>query len=595
MENHEKVKILCPDCNNTLKINEEVICNNCHKIFSHKKNIIKLFGSNKNPNKYSEEDEFLLDKINKLGYEDAIKIFIKKFPQHKTQLINPEFNQSADHIFYCLNEKNKRCLILENKFGNTVETISHIFDQVISQNSKIEHLEIQSKRFKNKKNITLVNSGFKKLNFSDNYFDLILIENIEKMNDDEQIFLLFKEIFRILTPEGCLVFNNTKSHDQMNQILKKSNFKIKQYWSMQKNQYPSFSGKIDDHIALRWYMNNVSNFLTSQKISLQKKIMLWTMKNNLKQTTTIFKKKFVPTRIFCCYKNNFSTSLLDLIEKETNYNNFVIQSRPKKIKIIVLDNKGIPRKIVNFNRFGYKFPSKITTAYRKFPKMNDPKERIWIENWYEGESINPEKIEHVEAAIEWLIKFQKDTKQNSMDINKLHKEIDEIKINVEKSQSLNFPDCFKWIENYKNYIEKNNFHYTAIHGDYWIDNILINEKLTKISVIDWEKYEKKWTPFYDFMFFFIRLMTKTKTSSLDTEKFENFLDIKSEKSKMISSLKKKIDLHFDCNFDFLILLRMFIIKRILEPPYGSSIINKSDSDKQLKMLELLSEKQELFI
>ena len=124
---------------------------------------------------------------------------------------------------------------------------------------------------------------------------------------------------------------------------------------------------------------------------------------------------------------------------------------------------------------------------------------------------------------------------------------------------------------------------------------MINEKLTKISVIDWEKYEKKWTPFYDFMFFFIRIMTKTKTSSLDTEKVENFLDIKSEKSKMISSLKKKIDLHFDCNFDFLILLRMFIIKRILEPPYGSSIINKSDSDKQLKMLELLSEKQELFI
>ena len=90
------------------------------------------------------------------------------------------------------------------------------------------------------------------------------------------------------------------------------------------------------------------------------------MKSELNQATTIFMKKFVPTIIFCCYKNNFSSSLLNLIQKETNYKNFVIHSRPKRIKVIILNKKGIPKKIINFNRFGYKFPSKIKVINRKF-------------------------------------------------------------------------------------------------------------------------------------------------------------------------------------------------------------------------------------
>ena len=162
-------------------------------------------------------------------------------------------------------KKIENVLVLENKFGNTVETLSHIYEEVISQNSRIDDLEIQSERFKKIENITLINSEVEKLNFPDNYFDTILIENIEKIIKNKDIFLIFKEILRILTPEGCFIFNNSKSHDQIKQILEKSNFITTQYWSMQKNQYPSFSGRIDDNIALRWYMKNVSNYLISKK------------------------------------------------------------------------------------------------------------------------------------------------------------------------------------------------------------------------------------------------------------------------------------------------------------------------------------------
>jgi len=585
----KKLNILCPKCKEVLKINEKITCDKCSKTYSNKKNIFRLNNYKKEQTDYSKENKLFLDQIKKVGYKNAIKIFLEKFPQYKTQLINPEYNQSADHVFYCLNEKNRKCLVLENKFGNTVETLSHIYEEVISQNSRIDDLEIQSERFEKIENITLINSEVEKLNFPDNYFDTILIENIEKIIKNKDIFLIFKEILRILTPEGCFIFNNSKSHDQIKQILEKSNFITKQYWSMQKNQYPSFSGRIDDNIALRWYMKNVSNYLISKKISLQKKIMLRIMKSELNLATSILMKKFVPTIIFCCYKNNFSTSLLNLIQKETNYKNFVIQSRPKRIKIIILNRKGIPKKIINFNRFGYKFPLKIKVISRKFSKMNDPKERMWIEDWHEGNSINPEKIEHVNAAIDWLFKFQKETKQNVINKNEIKIEVNEIKKNIEKDKLLNFSDCLKWVDEYYQYIEENNFCETAIHGDYWINNIIINSKTSKISVIDWDEYKQKGLPFYDFMVFFIRLMTITKTSSLDTKKLEKFLDVKSDENKMMRNLKKKIDLHFNSNFNFLILLRMFIIKRMVS--YDSSL----SSEKQLKMLKLLSNKQELFL
>ena len=47
---------------------------------------------------------------------------------------------------------------------------------------------------------------------------------------------------------------------------------------MQMGHNPSFSGKYNDEIGLKWYMNNVSNFLVTKKISFKKKMMLWSIK-----------------------------------------------------------------------------------------------------------------------------------------------------------------------------------------------------------------------------------------------------------------------------------------------------------------------------
>ena len=63
--------------------------------------------------------------------------------------------------------------------------------------------------------------------------------------------------------------------------------------------------------------------------------------------------------------------------------------------------------------------------------------------------------------------------------------------------------------------------------------------------------------------------------------------------KKIIQLVKKINLHFNCDFNLLAVLRIFIIRRILESPYGTSIVIKKDKDTQVEMLRLLSERQHI--
>ena len=72
------------------------------------------------------------------------------------------------------------------------------------------------------------------------------------------------------------------------------------------------------------------------------------------------------------------------------------------------------------------FPEKIVEVNRKFPHMNDPKERLWMEEWFDGETIEQEKFDQILKVIDWLIKFQNDTKQSAITEKEIEQEVSEI-------------------------------------------------------------------------------------------------------------------------------------------------------------------------
>ena len=51
--------------------------------------------------KYQNKMKIILEFIHKEGYDKGIKLFVKKFPEHKIELLNPQFNQSVDNFIYC--------------------------------------------------------------------------------------------------------------------------------------------------------------------------------------------------------------------------------------------------------------------------------------------------------------------------------------------------------------------------------------------------------------------------------------------------------------------------------------------------------------
>ena len=61
----------------------------------------------------------------------------------------------------------------------------------------------------------------------------------------------------------------------------------------------------------------------------------------------------------------------------------------------------------------------------------------------------------------------------------------------------------------------------------------------------------------------------------------------------IQEIKPEIYQCVNVNINLFLLLKIEIIKRILAPPFGSSLVNKKSKEIQIEMLRILEEKQSL--
>ena len=537
-----------------------------------------------------------LEDVEKYGYEKGIKSFVKKFSKYKSELLNPQFNQSIDNFIYCYTKENNNCLIIQNKLGNSFESLSNIYNNVISQTSINDNLNFQKYRLKNinKKNIQIKLSDNNKFQYEDNYFDLIIFEGFEneiKDLEDDKIKDLLNKIRKILHPKGSFCFVTKNSKNNLEKIIEHSELKFEKFWSMQKNDIPSFSGKFDDKTGIKWCMKNLSLFTNAKKMSMKKKMGLLALKFGSKNEN-ILKNRIVTSIVYRCYKEK-SPGLIEFIEEETGFSNFIVQSRPKKIIIILLDKNGIAKKILNFKRYGFIFPEKIVKVKRTNSEMGDPNERLWIENWFSGRSIDIKNVNELKLIIKWLTEFQNKTKQGYMTNQNIDDEIFDLKDKMINDQLLNDKKYFSWIENYEKFLKQNKIPITAVHGDLWLNNIIFDDSKLLINVIDWEKFSNCGSALKDLIYFLTNFITKTKGSSLDIERFKKFLNEDSFEYKLIQKIKPEIYQCINVNINIFLLLKIEIIKRILAPPFGSSLVNKKSKEIQIEMLKILEEKQSL--
>ena len=125
----------CQKCNNLMRLTDNKIkCDKCNNDFIFENNIIQCIKNDQDFNRKNFID-ILISEIKQTTYANSIKEFVKKYPKYKTKLINPEFDQSVDNLIYGISN-NERCLVIQNNFGNSVETLSKNFKQTISLNTK---------------------------------------------------------------------------------------------------------------------------------------------------------------------------------------------------------------------------------------------------------------------------------------------------------------------------------------------------------------------------------------------------------------------------------------------------------------------------
>lgn len=613
----------CPECKNELVLSDNFFsCNNCKIKYSFK-NGIGLFPISVKQNLFNDKIRKLILRIQNTDYNSAIENFVNENEEFRTSLTYTKYDRSVDSIFHCIGKNTERCLEINSGLGNKTESLSNIFNNVFSIEFNDDFLEFQKIRFEQKKckNIFIGKSDIFKLPFPDNYFDLVLgndiMNSILKMYNGNALEIqnkLLKELKRVINSKGKIVFginknlNSTvqiKKHNLKNKsknvkqsysyfqnLFKNNGLYTKSYWVVPSYEKPYFSGKFKDELSLKWFFTNLENMVGKENLSFKKQVFLSLIRKINYGLMQKLLEIFSPSIIFCCGKMPIDETFEDWIERDTNYENYTMISRRMKIFFVLLNKKGIPEKLISIKRYGNGFPEKLENLVRIYPKMNDPEKRAWIEEWFSGNALNPLNENEVTKAIEWLIEFQNNSKQKIMNKNDIQEEIDIMKKGLQYVNHGDLKQYYEWLEDYRKFIELNEIFKTAIHGDFWITNILINEKSKKIHVLDWELFKQKGNPFLDFLTFLYDLMSMTEDNPLET--FKKNLKGEGSASNIINHVKLMMEKHFGFKIDIIILLRYYLIRKMIpkEHEMKGDIIDRKQTKNEptlyMKMLDLMS-------
>ena len=425
----------CTKCK--VKLNDLFLCPNCSKQYNNSDGFFD-FTDNRLSFTYTQERKFsdFLSDINSHGYTKSLETFLKENPRFEHKFMKKEGD-----IAFGLNHRNhSRCLIINSDLGNIPENLSDIFDEVYSLELDKNRILIQKFRFEEHgiKNTVLFRSHVDSLPFSNNHFDLVVLNGIQISEKSDvstrtQIINYFKEIKRVLTLNGCLCvgadnksgikipgneadyYTDNKIYSDnfknYNSFFTHLGFNVKSCWALPSYNKPHYLGNIEDGVSLKWLFTNFDKFFATN-MKIRSLAMFFKLFN--KSTCKLIMKFIGPSFIFYCYSKETPQVFEDFIKEKTGFDHYIQASRNNKVMHILLDESGDPKKILSCKRAKYDFTEKIMPIIRKFPKMKDADEKILSEDWFGNDHLDRLNINHVKLALDWLTNFQNNTSSGSL-------------------------------------------------------------------------------------------------------------------------------------------------------------------------------------
>lgn len=336
-------------------------------------------------------------------------------------------------------------------------------------------------------------------------------------------------------------------------LFGQAGFRFKSYWAFTSYNEPYFSGRLEDKIGLKafvqYYGSIVKRFKTLISI-IQKmpKLVIGLMVSLLS-----------PSFLFYCYKNDLTDSVDDIIVRNTGLQSFTTLSEGSGIMYLLYDKTGKPAKVVRLKRFGYDLPTVLPFYDKTSPISHDARNRIWLEDWIPGKTLDPLNLNEIKLAIDWLIDFQNKKRKAAMNKNDIQLEVDYIRSNLSQIRDLVETECMKWLHDYEVYVDTIRIDKTAEHGDFWQGNILVNPSKNKINVIDWQYYREDGNPFFDFIFFIINILLLGG----GIEEFSSNLNESGRLSPITKEMNCKINNYFGFELNLEILVRYVILRFII--------------------------------
>ncbi len=518
----------------------------------------------------------LVEKINESDYARAITNFLKENPEYKHRFDKKEGNVA----FRCINKNSKKCLIINSDLGNIPEFFSSIFDKVISLDIS-EKISIQKARLESKK-INNVFFNISKPGYMpsiENNFDLIIVNGIQiqnsgnKLKDEVRDYL--NEVKDHLNDDGCLCLaiknkegitivkeeinkdNFLDSFKGYNSLLNSLGLIIEPYWVLPSHVQAHYSAKLNDDVSLKWFFENFDKkFSVDSKFKIVGKALRLLNKSTRKAIIT----RYCPSFLFYCYKNEETDTLENMIIRKTKFNSIIQNSRMTKTLFFLMNDNGDPKKVLTCKNTKYNFNEELIHVKREFPNMKNPDEKLVLEEWLNGDFLDRLNQKHIQLVMKWLIEFQKSTQSDELTDEEIDEEIKQVRQEIIKINAMKELPYELWLEEYKKELKKTRLTKTAVHGDFQLRNILIDEELQRVNVIDWDwRFQEKGNPIYDFVW----LATNIVMFSNNPEK--EFLEYQKNGGKTknsVSIIKKIMKNHFNIELDFIKLQRFMIMRFI---------------------------------
>jgi ubiquinone/menaquinone biosynthesis C-methylase UbiE len=340
-------------------------------------------------------------------------------------------------------------------------------------------------------------------------------------------------------------------------LIKEAGLKTKEFWVYPSYNQPYFSGKLDDKISTKGFINFIKNVQTNSALSTSRSRTAVSFASKLNKSFLLLMVKiFTPSFIFYCSKNDVDIPIYQYLTKQTSFKSITTVCNGDDIKFLLYDSNGTIKKIVHMKRDIKHLPERIYEYDRTNPDdFLIFSEKMWIEDWIPGRKIEPLNFSEVKMAIAWLFNFQESSEKEFLTREFLVSEINSVKTGILSNRERDNSKYVKIIEDYKNYLEHLPISITPEHGDYFFGNILI-DKSNNLHIIDWAYHRKKGDPFFDPIFFVTQIMIHFK-KIYPNDPIKNIMN-KDE----IKQLKELLDKHFGFELDFSLLLLYNLLRFI---------------------------------